>query len=168
MTDPHPAVTLPGLYRAPMRARSIEAGRYTGARLAVTHGRVGIGEPLSSEPESLEDAVRALAAGYSEKSGRMLRRFAAVPPGALIWTRTGDDVFHLGSGLSPWYYEPDEGDRSGICQVRNLTWIDRAFDSGSVPSRVIFAFDRGGRNFQRIRDQDAEMASRELWDRYSG
>lgn len=156
------------VFRAPIRARSLEAEPFSGPRRGVERGWVGIGEPLSVSPADLDEAIRATTFQHSEKAGRMLRRFATIPRHALVWTRTAENEFRLGSDLSTWRYEASEENETGICQVRPIVWIDRVFDSGSVPARVILAFDRGGRNFQRIRDDQVEAASRQIWAEHAG
>ena len=155
---------LAAIYRAPMRARSFDSGLFQGARLGTERGIVGIGEPLRETPETLDQAIRALAAKHSEKSARMLSRFAGLPEGTLVWTRTDEDVFRLGELSGPWWYDDSEAaGRTGIHQVRSAIWIPGAFDPESVPPAVLETFRRGGKNLQRIRDEDAEVASNRLW-----
>ena len=49
--------------------------------------------------------------------------------------------------------------------VRRAHWLPRPFDEAEVPAAVSATFARGGRNFQRIRDTEAERISAALWAR---
>jgi hypothetical protein len=52
----------------------------------------------------------------------------------------------------------------GIHHVRPVTWLDRPVGEDEVPAGVARAFARGGRNFQRTRDEQAERQTAKLWD----
>lgn len=147
-----------------MRARSLDADKYEGAVYGVENSLVGTGEPLESVPGDLDQAVFETSRQHSEKSARMLERFAGLESGVLVWTRTGDDEFRLGMIEGPWRYE-DSGEtgQTGICQVRSASWLPQVFTHASVPSGVAATFNRGGRNFQRIRDRETEVQSTRLW-----
>ncbi|MDQ5893777.1 MAG: hypothetical protein QG596_38 [Actinomycetota bacterium] len=147
-----------------MRARSFDSGAFQGSRLGTERGIVGIGEPLEAVPETLEEAVNRTAESHGDKAARMLVRFAGLPEGSLVWTRTSDDVFRLGKVIGPWWYDDSEAaGRSGIHQVRAADWIPCNFDSAATPEAVISTFDRGGKNFQRIISREAERRSKRLW-----
>jgi hypothetical protein len=153
------------IYRAPMRARDRDAAPGAGASFALSHGVVGTGDALDAAPATLPDAVAAATAAHGEKAGRMLSRFADMPDGTFVWTRTADGAFRLGRIAGPWRYEDSRAAREvGIHHVRPARWLDRAFTADEAPARVAYAFSRGGRNLQRIRDSDAERRTAELWE----
>ena len=153
------------VYRAPMRARSVDAGSYPGARFGVANSLTGTGEPLSRAPVDLEEALVLSEEEHGAKSARMLERFAGLQDGTLVWTRTAEDEFRLGSLTGGWRYdESSEALRIGICQVRPTRWISDIFSHLTAPDAVGHTFSRGGRNFQRIRDPDTEERSSSLWN----
>ena len=47
--------------------------------------------------------------------------------------------------------------------VRPTAWLDRRFAEDEVPAAVAATFGRGGRNFQRTHDREAERGSATLW-----
>lgn len=161
MSRPAPAP----IYRAPMRARArddVPPG--AGAEHGLRDGLVGIGERLETAPESVEEAVTALADRYGEKAGRMVERFAALPEGTLVWTRDREGGFHLGRIVGSWRYDASDGAQAtGIHHVRDARWLPRAFSEDEIPAAVAETFRRGGRNFQRTHDADAEQRAVELW-----
>jgi hypothetical protein len=135
------------IYRAPMRARDRDLPEGAGARHGLEHGLVGIGR------------------GQGEKAGRMLSRFAQLPEGTFVWTRTGPGAYRLGRIAGPLRDDDSPAAREvGIHHVRATTWLDRAFGEDEVPVAVAATFARGGRNFQRTHDEDAERRTAELWD----
>lgn len=149
-----------------MRARSVESGVFEGARLGTERSIVGIGERLSEVPTTLDQAILSTADEHSDKAARMLARFAGLPEGSLVWTRTSDDAFRLGRITGPWWYDDSEAaDRTGIHQVRTADWIPRDFHVDTTPDAVIDTFNRGGKNLQRIRSQQAEQDSERLWQK---
>jgi len=153
------------VYRAPMRARTHPVGRFIGARTSVARSQVGIGEPLSRTPGNLAEAVRLTVDEHGDRSGTLLTRFAEVDESALVWTRTAENEFRLGRLTGPWRYDDSSEARAdGIRHVRAVRWLPLLFDLGSTPPLVVFAFYRGGRNFQRIRDPEAESMTNEIWD----
>lgn len=153
-----------GIYRAPMRARSLDLPPYEGARFGVERGVVGIGEVIEPQPESPEEAAATLARTHNEKAGRMLARFAALPEGTFVWTRTEEDIYRLGRIMGPWRYDNSAGAlRVGIPHVRETRWVGRELHLGEIPATVPQTFDRGGRNFQRIHDEEAERGTASLW-----
>jgi hypothetical protein len=136
------------IYRAPMRARDrddVEAG--AGAEFGIEHGVVGIG------------------AGHGDKADRMLHRFADLPDGTLVWTRTTDGAYRLGRIAGPFRRDDSSAARAvGIQHVRPASWIERPFGEDEVPAAVAATFARGGRNLQRTHDERAERQTAELWE----
>jgi predicted Mrr-cat superfamily restriction endonuclease len=147
-----------------MRARDRDLPRGAGAALGVAKGFVGIGDALAETPDTLVQAIEAASAEHGEKAGRMLRGFARLPVGTLVWTRSPDGAFHLGRIQGSWRYDDGPEARTiGIHHTRRTQWIDEAFGPERVPPAVRTAFVRGGRNLQRINDEHAEQRSVELW-----
>ena len=134
------------IYRAPMRARDLDVEAGAGAEHGLSSGVVGIGP------------------GRGEKATRMLHRFATVPTGSFVWTRDRAGEFHLGriAGAVREDHSP-AAHAVGIVHVRDTTWLPRAFSEAEVPLGVAKTFARGGRNFQRTRDREAERMTAELW-----
>ena len=56
----------------------------------------------------------------------------------------------------------------GITRVRDAEWLERTFDEMDVPVAVAQTFARGGRNFQRTHDEEAERQTAEIWRRERG
>lgn len=136
------------IYRAPMRARDrddVAAG--AGAEFGVEHGVVGIG------------------AAHGDKADRMLGRFADLPDGTFVWTRTTDGSYRLGRIAGPLRHDDSPAARAvGIHHVRPASWIGRPFGEDEVPTAVAATFARGGRNLQRTHDELAERQTVELWE----
>jgi hypothetical protein len=149
------------VYRAPMRARSVDVPAGEGADEALERGIVGIGEPLPGKPGSLEEAVTGLSERHGAKAGRLLKAFASVPEGTFVWTRSSDGWFRLGRVTGPWRYLAS---RTGIAHTRPAGWLERPFGPDDVPAAVAATFARGGRNFQRIHSERAEERTRSLWE----
>ena len=147
-----------------MRARHGDAPAGAGAEHGVEHGLVGTGDALGSAPETLEEGVAVTAATHGDKAGRMLRRFAELPDGVFVWTRTTDGAFRLGRVAGPWRYDdsPAAGE-TGIHHVRPAAWLERPFAPDEVPAAVAATFARGGRNLQRTHGDAAERRTAELW-----
>ena len=143
---------MPPVYRAPMRARDRDLPPGAGADFGVRRAVVGIGDALPEAPATLAEAVTAAIAEHGEKAGRMLRGFADLPEGTLVWTRTSDGLFWRGRLTGPWRYDdsPDARD-VGIHHVRACAWEEPPLAAPDAPPAVVEAFARGGRNLQRIR-----------------
>jgi hypothetical protein len=153
------------VYRAPMRARDRDVPAGVGAEYGLRAGLVGTGDALRRPPRDLDAAVAAAEAEHGTKAGRMLRRFAALPESAFVWTRTTDGLFHLGRIAGPWRYDDSaEARRTGIQHVRPAAWVDRPFGEDEVPVAVVQTFARGGRNLQRINSEVAERQTAALWE----
>ncbi len=144
MTDLEPAA----IYRAPMRARDRDdVAPGAGAEFGLEHGLVGMGE------------------GSSEKAGRMVSRFADLPAGVFVWTRTRDGGYRLGRIAGEYRHIDTPAARAvGIHHVRPAEWLDHPFGDDDVPPAVAATFARGGLNFQRTHDEAAERRTAELWE----
>ncbi|MEV4422078.1 GAF domain-containing protein [Patulibacter sp. NPDC049589] len=150
--------------RAPMRARDRDAPTGAGAAFGIAHGLVGTGDALDAPPATIDEAVAAAADRHGDKAGRMLRRFADLPDGVLVWTREADGALRLGRITGPWRYDDSPAAREvGIHHVRPTTWLPAPTPDEDVPAAVLATFDRGGRNLQRTHDEDAERRSAALW-----
>lgn len=146
-----------------MRARSLDAGRFDGAREAVARGVVGMGEPLARLPGSISEALLATAAEHGDKASRMLLRFAELDSPAFFWTMTGPETWRLGELDGPWRYDQSDAARqTGIRNVRPAVWLEREFGAAGTPAGVLQAFARGGLNMQRIRDGQVAADTREI------
>ncbi len=153
------------VYRAPMRARTLDLPAGAGAAHGVTHGLVGTGDALPTVPSSLEQAVDLAAREHGEKAGRMLARFAELPDGTFVWTRLADDTYRLGRITGPWRYDDSGAARAvGIHHVRDAEWLDRPIGDDVVPAAVAATFARGGRNVQQIHGEGLADATTALWD----
>jgi hypothetical protein len=134
------------IYRAPMRARDLDVPPGAGAEFGLAAGVVGIGP------------------GRGEKAARMLHRFATVPTGVFVWTRDRAGHYHLGRIAGAVREDRSAAARAvGIVHVRDTTWLARAFPEAEVPGAVARTFARGGRNFQRTHDGEAERLTAEIW-----
>jgi hypothetical protein len=150
--------------RAPMRARTLDRPSGAGADHGVARGLVGTGDPLDPAPDGVDEAVAAAADHHGEKAGRMLRRFADLPDGTFAWTRTGDGALRLGRIAGPWRYDDSAAARAvGLVHVRPATWLPTPFSDDDAPPAVAATFGRGGRNLQRIHDDETERETRRIW-----
>jgi hypothetical protein len=154
------------IYRAPMRARDREVARGAGARFGLRRGLVGTGDALPRVPADLADAIAAATSVHGEKAGRMLSRFAEIEDGAFVWTQDEDGWYWLGVIAGSWRYDDSaDAKRVGIHHVRPVTWASDPVSEADAPAGVVATFARGGRNFQRIHDADAERRTSALWER---
>jgi hypothetical protein len=134
------------IYRAPMRARDLDVPAGAGAEYGLACGVVGIGP------------------GRGEKAARGLHRFATLPKGVFVWTRDRGGDYHLGRIDGAMREDDSPAARGvGIVYVRNTTWLARGFTEAEVPPAVARTFARGGRNFQRTHDSEAERMTAEIW-----
>jgi hypothetical protein len=130
------------VFRAPMRARAHDALPGAGAEHGVARGVVGIGDALEAR----------------------IRRFAAVPVGAFVWTRDTDGMYWVGRLAGP--LGPADAaahEVAGLTHVRAAEWLDRPFGEDEVPVAVAATFARGGRNFQRTHGDAVERRTAEIW-----
>lgn len=153
-----------GVYRAPMRARNRDLPEGAGADHGLEHGLVGTGDALTEAPATLEEAIVAASAAHGGKAGRNLARFAEAAEGSFVWTRDSGGAYRLGRISGPWRYDASAAAAAvGIHHVRSADWLERSFGEDEVPPAVAATFARGGKNFQRTRDEEAERRSPELW-----
>jgi hypothetical protein len=132
-----------GVFRAPMRAREVDAAPGAGADFGLEQGVVGIGD----------------------ETGRRLARFAELPDGVFVWTRDAEGLHHLGRMAGPWRRDDSAAARAvGIVNVRPARWLPQPVVEDDVPTAVLATFARGGRNLQRIHDARAERDTAALWD----
>jgi hypothetical protein len=124
-----------------MRARDRDLPPGTGAEYGLARGLVGIGRA----------------------DERRLRRFADLPDGAFVWTRTTDGMYFLGRVAGPCRDDAQAARAVGLAHVRPARWMDRPFGEDEVPPAVAATFARGGRNLQRTHDAAAERRTAELW-----
>lgn len=151
-----------------MRSRTREAPAGAGAEFGIAHGVVGIGEAVDGRPRSVDEAILAVARAHGEKAGRMLARFAGLPDGTFVWTRQLDGAYRLGRIGGAWRYDDSSAAREvGIHHVRPSLWSPHRFDDDEVPGAVADTFARGGRNFQRTRDREAERQTVAAWNGYA-
>ena len=149
-----------------MRARDRDLPDGAGAKHGIERGLVGTGDALDHTPATIGQVLAAASAAHGDKAARMLQRFADLPDGTFVWTRTGPGAYHLGRIAGLWRYDDSPAARSvGIHHVRPTRWLDRPFGEEEVPAAVAATFARGGRNFQRTHDADAERLTDELWHR---
>ena len=131
-----------------MRARDRDVPLGAGAEYGLAHGLVGIGP------------------GRGDKAARMVHNFATLPDGVFVWTRDRADRFHLGRLAGEMREDESVDARAvGITHVRPADWLDRSFGESEVPPAVSRTFARGGRNFQRTHDEEAEVLTSALWRR---
>jgi hypothetical protein len=158
-------VRLAPVYRAPMRARDRDLSFGAGATYGVEHGLVGIGGALPSPPATIDEATRDATEVHGAKAGRMVYAFAQVVDGAFVWTRVSDGSYRLGSVAGPWRYDDSPEARDvGIHHVRDVTWLERRFVEKDVPAAIPDTFARGGRNFQRVHDEETEEWTARAWE----
>jgi hypothetical protein len=152
------------IFRAPMRSRVRDAPAGAGAEFGIAHGVVGIGEGVNGRPQSIAEAILAVAQAHGEKAGRMLARFADLPDGTFVWTRQLDGSYRLGRIGGAWRYDDSSAAREvGIHHVRPTVWSPRPFGDDDVPAAVARTFARGGRNLQRTHDHEAERQTAAAW-----
>jgi hypothetical protein len=132
----------PPVFRAPMRARAHDAPAGAGAEHGVAHAIVGIGDTAEAR----------------------IRRFAAVPDGAFVWTRDTAGMYRVGRIAGPLSAAgPAAREAAGLTHLRAADWLDRPFGEDDVPAAVAATFARGGRNFQRTHGDAVERRTAEIW-----
>jgi hypothetical protein len=134
------------IFRAPMRARDLDLPPGAGADVGLAHDLVGIGDVAD----------------------RAVERFAALPDGTFVWTRSSDGLFHLGRIAGPYGAGSAAAMSVGLRHVRRATWLDRPLREDEVPAAVAATFARGGGNLQRTHDAAAERRTAELWSTGGG
>jgi hypothetical protein len=127
------------VFRAPMRAREQDVPAGVGAEHGLAHMLVAIGDTHEAR----------------------IRRFAAAPDGAFVWTRDTDGTYWVGRITGP--IRPAERNAAGLTHARPVDWLDRPFGEDDVPPGVAATFARGGRNFQRTHGDAVERRTAHLW-----
>lgn len=138
MTAPAP------VYRTPLRSRRDDVDHAASVEWALRRGVVGTGEATD------------------ERAVRRLKRFAAAPTGAFVWTRHPDGATYLGRITGELRHD-DAGTDVDVVEVRACDWIREPVDSGLVPAAVTQTFARGGRNVQQIHPGDVEARTARVW-----
>lgn len=134
-----------------MRSRLDDIDPAAAVEWALTAGFVGVGERGTPQED---DRIRA-----------RLRRFADVDDGSFVWTRDGEGMLFVGRITGPLRQEA-EGAMFDLGQVRPCRWWHSPVETASAPPAVRASFDRGGRNFQRIRAEGVELQTSRLWLRF--
>ncbi len=94
----------------------------------------------------------------------MVRKFGDVRAGVFVWTRDCAGAYRLGRITGPLREDRSRAGRTvGIRYVRTTDWLQDAVAADNVPLAVVKTFARGGRNFQRTHDVEAERQTAELW-----
>lgn len=153
------------VYRAPMRSRDDTVDVGAAVERALELGLCGVGGRLPSAPVSLVDALIGTDEHYGERTARRLERFAGADDGAFVWTREADGALRLGRLRGPWVYDDDPAAAEvDLVHVRACVWASDPIPDAQAPPPVLATFARGGRNWQRIRAEDALPLSARLWD----
>lgn len=156
------------VYRAPLRSRRDDIDHAKAVDWALEQGVVGVGGVLEPAPHSLVEAVERLAETYDDRLAARLDRFAAVPGGSFVWTRHPGGDLWVGRLTGPWAYDDSaEAAEVDLPHVRACHWPDEPVPLSSVPGGVLATLERGGRNFQRTHDAEAEEQTRRLWGDFS-
>lgn len=123
----------------------------------------GFGGTLDIAPATLAEAILASSKKYDERTARRLERFAQVPDGSFVWTKS-DGQFFLGRIDGPWRYDDSHAAAVvDLVHIRPCVWLDEALSESSAPRAVSATFARGGRNFQQIHTADIAELTRLLW-----
>lgn len=142
----------PGVYRAPMLSRDDAVAPFEAVERALEHGWCGMGGRLGPSPDSLDEAVSLARRQHDDRLARRIGRFAAVPDGALVWTRDADGLYWRGVLDGPYRYDASSAAvEVDLVHVRPCQWEGSPAAESTVPDAVQATFARGGRNWQRIR-----------------
>lgn len=147
------------VFRAPMRSRSAsipDDGAAVARALAI--GVVGIGDRIDGA-----DPARR------ERLARRIDRFADAPDGAFVITVDARGDVYLGRLAGP--YAPDtsaEAHAVDLVHVRACRWRARPLDDNELPAAVVQTLQRGGRNWQRVRDSAASDLLSAVWGADAG
>ena len=135
------------MFRAPMG--STRESVADAVEHALTREVCGVGGILRPAPGDLDDALARLSDTHGERAAARLRRFAQVPDGAFVWTRSVDG-YVLGRLAGPWRYDDSPGARAvDLVHVRACSWLPDPVAEAEVPAGTLRTFARGGRNFQQ-------------------
>jgi hypothetical protein len=127
----------------------------------------GIGGIIDPPPVDLAAALDTLAASGRDRLAARLHRFARVPDGALVWTRSVDGYI-LGRLTGPWSYDGSAAARAvDLVHVRPCRWLPDPTPESLVPAATLQTFARGGRNFQRTHDATVSRESLALWNAHA-
>jgi len=138
----------PAVFRAPMRSRDTTvADDGAAVERALRLGVVGMG-----------------ARPADERLARRLQRFIEAPDGAVVVTRDARGRVHCGR-LSGDYRRDDTAEARDVdlVHVRPCTWAADPLDDAEIPPAVRQTFARGGKNWQRVHDRDAETLLAAWW-----
>lgn len=148
-TDPAP------VFRAPMRSRSATIPDDGAAvERALEIGVVGIGDRIDDGD-----------AGQRERLARRVDRFASAPDGAFVITVDARGGIRL--GRLDGAYRRDDSTAAltvDLVHVRPCRWRPDPLAADEIPAAVIQTLQRGGRNWQRVRDEDAEAQIAAVWE----
>ena len=155
----------PAVYRAPMRSRLDGIPVGAAVERALELGLCGMGGRLPDVPVSLVDALVRTQEHDGLRTARRLERFAAAFDGSFVWTRDVDGLLHLGRLHGPWVYDADPAAiEVDLVHVRACVWASDPIPDAHAPPPVLATFARGGRNWQRIRAEEASPLSARVWD----
>lgn len=131
----------------------------------LAEGLCGFGGQVEPSPEFLRQAAERAASQHDERLARRIERFAAVPDGALVWTRDEAAFLWLGRISGPWRYDDRPGALAAdLVHVRPCAWREVPVPHHLAPSAVLATFERGGRNWQQIHDPLVSEQSLRLWE----
>jgi len=155
------------VYRAPMRSRRDDVPAGAGVRRALAVGLCGMGGLVDPPPDDLDDAVAAVAGAYDDRAAHRLRRFAAIPAGAFVWTRSPEGDYWLGRLTGPWRYDASPAARTAdLVHVRACDWLPEPVPEADVPPATVRTFGRGGRNLQQTHDPAIAAQTLAVWRRH--
>lgn len=141
-----------GVYRAPMLSRDDAVAAFAAVERALELGWCGMGGRLDPAPQSLDQAVSLARRQHDDRLARRIGRFAAVPDGAVVWTRDADGLYWRGALAGPYRYDASAAAvEVDLVHVRRCRWESSPATEASIPDAVRATFARGGRNWQRIR-----------------
>ncbi|WP_062136921.1 hypothetical protein [Demequina aestuarii] len=157
-----PAVTVPPVYRAPMRSRRADVPEGAGVERALIARVCGFGGVLKPAPGSLDDAIVKARDQHDDRLARRIRRFADAPAGAHVWTRDIDGWYWWGRLGGPWAYDESAAAvGADLVHVRPCEWLTSPVAEHVVPEGVLATFARGGKNWQESHSvADAEASDR--------
>lgn len=156
-----------------MRSRNHTVDHAAAVTWALANDVCGVGGRLRQDAGELEHAVDLVARAHDERVAERLRRFAELPDGTFVWTRTPDGPLRLGRLTGPWTQDRSpEAYAHDLTHARSCTWHPEPVEDDQAPAAVRQTFARGGRNLQRIRPTttlgDAERETADLWDDLGG
>ncbi len=155
---------LTAVHRAPLRSRDDTVDHAAAVEHALRRGVVGVGGRLDAPRADLDEAIERVDQQHGERVAARLERFAALPAGDFVWTRDAEAELWLGRIEGEWHFDASApGWEADLQHVRACRWTDAPVPLPEVPAGVLATFARGGRNFQRIHDAEAEAATSRWW-----